>query len=71
MHGEINEEVYMEAPPDFSQDFTIGEFCKLKKDLYGLKQSPREWFGRFTLAMKKFRYQQSNSDHTLFIKKMR
>lgn len=42
---------------------------KTKMALYGLKQSPRAWFGRFTTAMKKFGYKQSNSDHTLFLKK--
>ena len=42
--------------------------CGLKKSLYGLKQSPRAWFGRFTKVMKAFGYHQSNSDHTLFIK---
>nr|GFA73257.1 putative ribonuclease H-like domain-containing protein [Tanacetum cinerariifolium]GFA91440.1 putative ribonuclease H-like domain-containing protein [Tanacetum cinerariifolium] len=44
------------------------EFFKLKKSLYGLKQSPRAWFGRFTLAMKKYGYKQSNSYHTLFLR---
>nr|GEX50865.1 hypothetical protein [Tanacetum cinerariifolium] len=34
----------------------------------GLKQSPRAWFGRFTLAMKRYGFKQSNSDHTLFLK---
>ncbi|RVW65953.1 Retrovirus-related Pol polyprotein from transposon RE1 [Vitis vinifera] len=43
--------------------------CKLKKSLYGLKQSPRVWFGRFTMSMRAFGYRQSNSDHTLFLKK--
>ncbi|RVW80473.1 Retrovirus-related Pol polyprotein from transposon RE1 [Vitis vinifera] len=42
---------------------------KLKKSLYGLKQSPRAWFGRFTKSMRAFGYRQSNSDHTLFLKK--
>lgn len=31
-------------------------------------QSPCAWFGKFTVAMKKFGYQQANSDHTMFIK---
>nr|GEV80291.1 sugar transport protein 13 [Tanacetum cinerariifolium] len=66
LYGELKEEVYMEAPPGFSQHFKHGEVCKLKKSLYGLKQSPRSWFG--TLAMKKYGYKQSNSDHTLFLK---
>ena len=45
--------------------------CRLKKSLYGLKQSPRAWFGRFTKSMRAFGYRQSNSDHTLFLKKQR
>ena len=43
--------------------------CKLRKSLYGLKQSPRAWFGRFAASMKKFGYVQSNSDHSLFLKR--
>ncbi|KAJ9560780.1 hypothetical protein OSB04_005940 [Centaurea solstitialis] len=68
LHGDLKEEVYMEAPPGFSDSFKTGEVCRLKKSLYGLKQSPRAWFGRFTLAMKKYGFKQSNSDHTLFLK---
>ncbi|KAL9995478.1 putative RNA-directed DNA polymerase [Helianthus debilis subsp. tardiflorus] len=68
LHGELEEEVYMEAPPGFIEGFKPGEVCRLKKSLYGLKQSPRAWFGRFTIAMKKYGYKQSNSDHTLFLK---
>ncbi|RVW73995.1 Retrovirus-related Pol polyprotein from transposon RE1 [Vitis vinifera] len=30
--------------------------CKLKKSLYGLKQSLRAWFGRFTKSMRAFGY---------------
>ena len=36
--------------------------------MYGLKQSPRAWFGRFTSSMKVFGYKQSSYYHTLFIK---
>ena len=68
LHGNIEEEMYMEAPPGYSQEFSTGKRCRLIKALYGLKQSPRAWFGRFTTAMK-FGYRQSNSYHTLFLKK--
>ena len=59
----------MKAPPGFGGDFRGQEVCKLKKTLYGLKQSPRAWLGTFTEVMKKFGYKQSNSDHTIFLKK--
>jgi hypothetical protein len=42
--------------------------CKLRKSLYGLKRSPRAWFGKFSKSMKVFGHKQSNSDHTLFLK---
>ena len=66
LHGELTKPIYMEAPPGFDGEFKGREVCKLKKMLYGLKQSPRAWFGRFTEVMKKYGYKQSNSDHTLF-----
>nr|GEY69480.1 putative ribonuclease H-like domain-containing protein [Tanacetum cinerariifolium] len=65
--NELKEEVYMEAPHGFTNKFGEREVCLLKKSLYGLKQSPRAWFGRFTLAMKNNGFKQSNSDHTLFL----
>ena len=69
LHGELEEEIYMKVLPGFSENYTPKEGCRLKKALYGLKQTPRAWFGRFTTAMKKFGYKQSNSDHTLFLRK--
>ena len=68
LHGDLEEEVYMEIPPGFNDEKTQGKVCKLKKALYGLKQSPRAWFDRFSKAMISFEYQQSNADHTLFIR---
>ncbi|KAJ0852133.1 putative RNA-directed DNA polymerase [Helianthus annuus] len=69
LHGELKEEVYMEVPPGLRKESNTKEVCRLKKSLYGLKQSPRAWFGRFTLAMKGYGFKQSNSDHTLFLKR--
>ena len=68
LHGDLEEEVYMEIPPGFGTSGKSEEVCKLQKALYGLKQSPRAWFGRFSSAMKKHGFKQSNSDHTLFLK---
>lgn len=60
----------MELPPGCMMlERHSQKVCRLKKSLYGLKQSPRAWFGRFTKSMIDFGYHQSNSDHTLFLKK--
>ncbi|RVW85204.1 Retrovirus-related Pol polyprotein from transposon RE1 [Vitis vinifera] len=60
----------MDLPPGcMVSEKQCQKVCKLKKSLYGLKQSLRAWFGRFTKSMRAFGYRQSNSNHTLFLKK--
>src|SRR6266542_1019847 len=68
LHGDLQEEVYMEIPPGFNSHETEGKVCKLMKSLYGLKQSPRAWFGRFSKEVCSLGFRQSNADHTLFFK---
>ena len=59
----------MDIPSGFFTSATIGKVCKLKKTIYGLKQSPRVWFGKFQRAIVEFGYKQSNSDSTMFVKR--
>ena len=66
LHGDLQEEVYMEIPPGFGTSETMGRVCRLKKSLYGLKQSPRAWFDRFKRAVCGMGYGQCNGDHTVF-----
>jgi hypothetical protein len=68
LHGDLEEEVYMDIPSGYTASSKNEVVCKLQRALYGLKQSPRAWFGRFSQAMKKYGFYQSNSDHTLFLK---
>ena len=65
-HGDLKEEVYMDIPPGYMSS-SPGIVYRLQWVLYGLKQSPRAWFGRFSMAMRKYSFQQRNSDHTLFL----
>ena len=52
----------MDPPPGFTPK--EGKVCRIKKALYRLKQSPRAWFGRLSLAMKGFGYKQATTYHT-------
>lgn len=67
MHRDLEDEVYMEVPLGYGPTTQEKVACKLKNALYGLKQSPRAWFGQFTSAMLNMGDRQSQGDHTLFI----
>lgn len=68
LHGDSKKEVYMEIPREFDPTNGTNVVCKLKKTLYGLKQSPRAWFGRFSKAILCLGYKQSQIDHIFFFK---
>jgi hypothetical protein len=44
LHGDLEEQIYMEQPEGFNQPGQEHLVCKLKKSLYELKQSPRQWY---------------------------
>ncbi|RVW28583.1 Retrovirus-related Pol polyprotein from transposon RE1 [Vitis vinifera] len=54
LHGDLAEEVYMEQPPGFVAQGEFGLVCRLRRSLYGLKQSPRAWFSRFSSVVQEF-----------------
>lgn len=40
--------------------------CQLRKSFYGLRESPRNWFGKLASALHTYGFSQSHADHTLF-----
>ena len=41
LHGELEEQIFMHQPERFVIEGKENHVCRLKKSLYGLKQSPR------------------------------
>ena len=56
----------MEQPPGFVAQGEFGLVCMLRRSLYGLKQSPRAWFSRFSSVVQEFGMFRSTADHSIF-----
>ncbi|CAL9016331.1 unnamed protein product [Prunus brigantina] len=69
LHGDLEEEIYMEQPEGFKVKGKEDLVCRLKKSLYGLKQAPRQWYKKFDSFMIEHRYQRTTSDHCVFVKR--
>ena len=67
LHGDIDEEVYMEQPAGY-EDGT-NRVCKLRKSLYGMKQSPRKWNEKFTCFLAKEKLIAIPEDPCVFVRK--
>ncbi|KAH9314145.1 hypothetical protein KI387_022772, partial [Taxus chinensis] len=51
LHGDLDEEIYMEQPRGYEVRGKEKLVCRLKKSLYGLKQARRQWYLRFDRFM--------------------
>ena len=47
LHGDLEEEIYMDQPEGFVASGNERKVCKLVKSIYGLKQAPRDWHKKF------------------------
>ncbi|CAM8930717.1 unnamed protein product [Rhodiola kirilowii] len=66
LQGELEEEVYMLPPPGLEDSVKPGKVLRLKKAIYGLKQSPRAWYHKLSSTLIKRGFKRSEADHTLF-----
>uniref|UniRef100_A0A2N9I2Y6 CCHC-type domain-containing protein n=1 Tax=Fagus sylvatica TaxID=28930 RepID=A0A2N9I2Y6_FAGSY len=68
LHGNLEEEIFMEQPEGFKQPGTENLVCRLKKSLYGLKQSPRQWYKRFDSYMIQIGYTRCEYDCCVYVR---
>ena len=66
LHGELEEEIYMDQPEGFVVPGKEHLVCRLKKSLYGLKQAPRQWYKRFDSFMLGQGYSRSQYDDCIY-----
>lgn len=65
LHGELEEEVFM-LPPE-GTSISKDTVCKLKRSLYGLKQSPRCWNKKFNQFLKSYDFKQCEADKCVYV----
>lgn len=56
----------MYHPPSFTIPRNSRLVCRLHRSLYGLKQSPHAWFGRFIYALIQFGMTRCEANHSIF-----
>jgi hypothetical protein len=68
LNGTLDEEIYMQQPEGYVEPGKEELVCRLKKSLYGLKQSPRCWNNVFKEFMLSLGFVQSVADPCVFIR---
>ena len=69
MHGDLDEEIFMEQPEGFKVKGKENLVCKLKKSLYGLKQVPRQWYKKFDSFMMSQEYKRTFADPCVYVRR--
>ncbi|CAM8895692.1 unnamed protein product [Rhodiola kirilowii] len=70
LHGDLEEEIYMNQPKGYLSEGNELLVCKLKKSLCGLKQAPRQWYKKFDGFMHEVKFVRSEADHCCYFKKL-
>ncbi|KAH9659867.1 hypothetical protein KPL70_024018 [Citrus sinensis] len=65
-HGNLEEQILMAQPEGFECKGKEDYVCLLHKSLYGLKQSPRQWYRRFDDFMVSKGYHKSRYDSCVY-----
>ncbi len=65
LYGFLDEAIYVSQPDGFMTDPTL--VCELRKALYGLRQSPRVWYGVIQEFLKSLGFTPTAADPSVFV----
>lgn len=68
LNGYLEEDIYMEKPEGFPSSDGKGQVLKLKRAIYGLKQSSRAWYRRVDDCLTEYGYTRSKLEPCLYAK---
>ncbi|CAM8998933.1 unnamed protein product [Rhodiola kirilowii] len=69
LHGNLNETIYMSQAIGYVDHKLPDHVCLLRKSIYGLKQSPRQWNIKFNECMMSLGFARSKYDTCLYLKR--
>ncbi|CAI7819870.1 unnamed protein product [Closterium sp. NIES-53] len=66
LQGRLHEEIWLRHPPGFNDTFPPGTQWSLRRSVYGLRQSPREWHDTLRSTLRDLGFRPSSADPSLF-----
>ena len=67
LHGDLQEEVYMDQPHGYEDTGHLEVVCRLCKALYGLNKSPRAWHDKITQYLITIGFHMADAGHSLYV----
>jgi Reverse transcriptase (RNA-dependent DNA polymerase) len=69
LNGELNEKKYMNQPAGFVVEGEAHKVCRLRRSIYGLKHTLRQWNLKFHQAILSYGFKMIEEDHYMYITK--
>ncbi|CAI7793519.1 unnamed protein product [Closterium sp. NIES-53] len=68
LQGSLHEEIWLRRPPGFTGSFPDGTQWSLRRQVYGLRQAPREWHDTLRTTLAALGFAPSTADPSLFLR---
>ncbi|CAI7862672.1 unnamed protein product [Closterium sp. NIES-53] len=68
LQGSLHEEIWLRRPPGFTWSFPAGTQWSLRRPVYGLRQSPREWHDTLRTTLTALGFAPSIAYSSLFVR---
>ncbi|CAI7748895.1 unnamed protein product [Closterium sp. NIES-54] len=68
LQGSLHEEIWLCRPPGFTKSFRAGTRWTLRRQVYGLRQAPREWHDTLRTTLAALGFAPATADPLLFLR---
>ena len=69
LHGDLDYEIFMEQLEGFKVKGKENMICRLKKNMHGLKQAPRQWYKKFDSFMMSREYKRTVTNLCVYVRR--